>query len=169
MHFSSIALRTIYILQFTGTRGDRKELLQDLLGQCELQLGSFDIRTHFIRLSLADNYGTDGQYAEALRVGQDLVAHTQHRQSTSRDDFSFYTAGLFLVADAQYSLGQMDLAEANLRKAIEVRISRLGARDSLARRLLVILEQWLTETGRWSSAAEVRETWMAMIDPADII
>ena len=164
MHYSSLTSRTLYIKNFTAARGEMEELLQDLLGQCELLLGSFDRRTLFLRCDLADAYCRHGQFAEALRVGQDVVAHVQHGQS-----LWFYTAGLSHVAGSQYYLGQTLLAENNLREAIQLRVSRWGPCDKLSRQWLVTLEMWLVEMGRWSCAAEVREKWMATIDPTDMI
>ena len=169
MHYSSLTSRTYHINEFTSASGEKEKLLLDLLRQCEHHLGLFDMRTQHLRYSLATYYSVHWQYAEALRVGQDLVAYAQHRQPLSFGGFSFYIIGLANVAFSQYFLGQTLLAEESLREAIRLRVSRWGTYDGIARAWLVYLEKMLTEMGRWSSAAEVREEWMAMIDPADMI
>ena len=169
MHYSTLISRTQYINGTICARDKREELLQNLLGQCELYFGSSDRRTHHLRYQLTCCYVYGGQYSEALRVGQDLIAHVQYGQSPSRVSLHYYTIGLFLVAQSQWVLGQMSLAEVNLRDAIALRISGWGARESLAGYWLVRLEQLLTEMGRWSCAAEVREARMGMLDPPEVL
>ena len=164
MNNSSLTYRAQYIKQFTAARSEREELLKDLLKQCELHLGPFDLRTLELRYNLAHIYYEHGKIVEVLKVGQDLVAHAQHGRSVW-----FHSAGLSYVAVSQYCLGQTLLAEENLREAIQLLVSRWGPCDSAARQWLVILEVWLMEMGRWSCAAEVRKTWMATIDPTDLI
>ena len=142
--------------------------LHDLMGQCELQLGSLDWRSLHVRTQLATHYLTSCQYVEALEAGQHLVAQSQYSQIQSNVD-SLRSLGLFTVARSQYGLGDKFLAETNLREAIEVRVSCWGSHDSEARLWLVHLETWLLEQGRWISAAEVRERRMGMMDPNELI
>ena len=169
MHYSILVSRTYYINNFIRIRGQNEELLRDLLGQCELRLGSSDVRTRLLRYELARHYINGGQHAEALRVGQDLIAHVQHGQPPKRNHDSYYTSGLYFVANSQWALGQMSLAEANLREAIALRISESGPSNSLVGFLLVRLEELLVEMGRWRSAAEVQETRMSMLDPPEVL
>ena len=169
MHYSTLTSRAKHINETIHARDQREKLLQNLLGQCELHFGSSDVRTRYLLHELACHYYAGGQHAEALRMGQDLIAHAQYRQSPSSASLHYYTTELSLVAYSQWVLGQMSLAEANLREAIALRVSEWGARDSSAGLWLVTLENWLAEMGRWSCAAEVRETRTGMLDPTDVI
>ena len=169
MHYSTLWSRIYHITNIICTRGQREELLQKLLGQCELHFGSSNTRTHLLRFELAHHYYISGQDAEALRVGQDLIAHIQYSQSPdSRHNF-YHPPGLAVVAYSQWDLGHKVLAEANLREAIALRISDMGARDSVVGLWLVELEQLLVEMGRWTPAAEVREQRMVMLDQMEIV
>ena len=169
MHYSTLYYRTTRIDKVIHARDQREVLLQNLLRQCELRFGYSDGRTHHLRCELADQYYNGGQYAETLRVGQELIAHAQYAQLDSGPHLHFHAQGLSLLAFSQWALGQMSLAEANIREAIALRISKWGTRDSQAGLWLVFLEKWLAEMGRWSCAAEVRETRMSMLDPVEII
>ena len=169
MHYSTLYTRTQCIDKVIHTRDQREELLQNLLRQCELHFGYSDVRTCHLRYELAHHYYAGGQDVEALRVGQELIAHAQYAQLDSGPHLHFHAQGLSLLAFSQWALGQMSLAEANIREAIALRISRWGTRDSHAQYLLVVLEDWLAEMGRWSCAAEVRETRLGMLDPAEIL
>ena len=163
MHHSTLYFRTQCIHAVIHARDQREELLQNLLRQCELHFGSSDERTYYFRYELAYHYYDGDQFAEVMRVGQDLIAYAQNGH------LDFYTLGLSLLALSQWALGQMSLAEANLRETIALRISERGTRDSAAVFWLVHLEQLLMEMGRWSCAAEAREKRMSMLDPAEIL
>ena len=167
MHYSTLISRAGNINEIIYARDQREELLQNLLGQCELHLGSSDVRTHHLRYELARHHHVSGQHAETLRVGQDLFAHIQYGQSPSETSLHYYILGLYVVAHSQWALGQMSLAEASLREAIALGVFEWGVCDSLAGLSLVYLEIWLAEMGRWSCAAEVRETRMGMLDPPE--
>lgn len=169
MHYSTLSSRIYHITNIICTRGQSEELLQNLLGQCEHHLGSSDTRTHLLRYELAYHYYLSDQDAEALRVGQDLIAHIKYSQSPYTDHDFYHAHGLALVASSQWALGRMALAEANLRAAIALQTSRYSARDSQVGYWLVLLEQWLVEMGRWTSAAEVREKRMGMLDLPEIL
>ena len=169
MHFSTLMSRTYYLNNFIRERGQNEEQLRNLLEQCELRLGPFNVRTYHVRLELGCHYFKGGQHAEALRVGQDLIARVQYGQTSRRFYTYYYSLGLHLVAISQWALGHMSLAEANLREAIALRVSEWGTRDSQAGHWLVHLERLLTEMGRWSCAAEVRETRMGMLDPTEVL
>ena len=163
MHYSTLVSRMCQI--------NNEELLQNLLGRCELHLGYSDVRTNIVRYELTGYYFNGGQYAEALRLGQDLIANVQYGQPSVPDlaKTHYYTFGLSVVAHSQWALGQKSLAESNLRKAIALRSLEWGVRDSRAGYWLLRLEHWLMDMGRWSCAAEVREKRMSMLDPAEVL
>ena len=169
MHYSTLLSRTFYINHVNRMRDQTEELLRGLLGQCELRLGSSDVRTYLLRHELVQYYIIDGQHAEALRLGQDLIAHGQHGRTPKGYHDVYHASSLYLVAFSHWALGQMLSAEANLREAIALRVSEWGTRDGLAGLWLVSLEQLLVNMGRWSCAAEVRETRMNMLGPPEVL
>ena len=168
MHLSTLNSSLEYIMYTERSGDESQKLLQNLLRQCELQIGVLATRTQYVRYALTAHYLISRLYVQALRVAQDIVAHAGNVQSSDKVE-PYYTRGLYYIAHSQYVLGQTRLAEANLRKAIALRVSGWGARDSVARFWLVTLEQRLKEMGQWSSAREVAERRMAMIDPTDMI
>ena len=169
MHYSTLVSRASYMIHYIHTRDQAEELLQNLLGQCELQLGSSDLRTCHLHYLLARQYYYCGQHAEALKTGQDLIANVQYGQKPSLGHLHYYSFGLSLIAGSQWNVGQTSLAEANLREAVALRVSKWGTRDSLAASWLVHLEKWLLEMGRWNSAAEVREQRMGMWESLEVL
>lgn len=169
MHASTLNSRISYARSIREPSiSQSRDILHNLMGQCDLQLGPLDQRSLFVRAQLAVHYLEFGQYVEALEAGQHLIALTRYSQS-HRDVSFFRSHGLFIVAESQYGLGDTFLAETNLREAIEVRISGWGSHDSHARLWLVYLENWLLEQGQWGSAVEVRERRMGMMDPKELI
>ena len=169
MHLSTLMSRTYYLNNINRERDQNEEQLRNLLEQCELRLEPSNVRTHLLRYELASHYFNGGQHAEALRVGQDLIAHVQYGQTSTWVYSDYYALGLSIVANSQWNLGHMSLAEAALREAIALRVSKWGTRDSTAGYWLVRLEGWLVKMGRWSCAAEVRETRMGMLDPTEVL
>ena len=134
-------------------------LLKDLLHKCETILGSQDFRTCEVRLHLAWFYFTSSDYAEAMRVGWDLITCAQPVVGRG-SNFYFYTEGLYVVAESEYAMDDIYSAEIHLREAIKRRTSLHGPNDSRVRRFLVKLETWLVEQGHFGSAAQLHERWI---------
>ena len=154
---STIKSRLEHINSF-GTEQDTNQgllLFKGLLHKCESILGPRNYRTGEVRLRLACYYNNVMDYAEAVKVGWNVVTHAQH----GRYKAYFHTEGLYIVASSEYAMGDIHSAEIHLREAIEVCISERGPNDSRARCLLVKLEERLLEQGHSSSAGQVHERW----------
>ena len=177
-HFESLAgplnMSTIYSrVEHIGSEFDseynmnqRLILLKNLLHSCETILGPQDPRTREVLLNLARYYIHKSNYAEAMRVGWDLVTLTLDY----RIELSFYFEGLYTVAISEYAMGDIHSAETHLREAIEWRISKYGPNDSRARWSLVKLEEWLVEQRRYDSAAQVQKRWkQSLVDCTDYV
>ena len=131
----------------------KEEWLQDLLGNCENDLGSLDVRTFQVRRELALHYFYKHKYLEAKKLGQELLAQAQHSQVT-RMGASYQTESLYVIAMSQHALGETNSAESTLREAIDLSGSE---RQGRVMYWLTTLEGWLLEKGQWSSAAQAKD------------
>ena len=164
MHFSTLMSRTYHLNNINRERDQNEEQLRNLLEQCELRLEPSNVRTHLLRYELASHYFNGGQHAEALRVGQDLIAHVQYGQTSTWVYSDYYALGLSIVANSQWNLGHMSLAEAALREAIALRVSKWGTRDSTAGYCLYV---WKDGYWKWAGRAALlkygRQEWVCWI------
>ena len=143
--------------------------MKDLLHNCETILGPQDDRSCEVRKCLAWRYFDLLDYAEAIKVGWDLITCAQPVVGREGDLY-LYTEGLYIVARSRYALGDIDSAERHLREAIELSISEYGPNDSRARIFLVKLEGWLVEQGHFGSAAQVHERWrQSLVDCTEYV
>ena len=113
--------------------------LQHMLSNCNQMLRFQDVRTLDARLSLAFHYLKRQKYFQAREVGQDTISHAQYLQAVS-DGVYYRAEGLWIIANSQHALGETQLAEDNLRQAIELRQSEWSTQDGRARLWLVRLE-----------------------------
>ena len=145
MHRSTLNARMMSI----DDRTRKEEWLQNLLGNCENDLGSLDAWTLRVRYELALHYFNKHKYLEAKKSGQELLAHAQ----VMRMGAGYQTNSLYIIAISQHALGETKSAESTLREAIDLSGSK---RQGRAMFWLTILEGWLLEKGQWSSAAQLR-------------
>ena len=155
MHRSTLYFRLGSIAVVTEGN-TRIQMVQKLFGDCEKILWPQDFRSFQVRTRLAEEYLAESFHVEAMTLGQENIACSQHAQSTD-DGVLFQSEGLSMVAECQYALGDVDLGTINLYKAILLRMSRWGPQDCRARYWLVLLEDWYLELGDWSSAADIRD------------
>ena len=172
LNMSTLSSRLEFITSEVDTKHDGNQvlvLLKDLLHNCETMLGPQDFRTSEVRLHLAWYYFNLTDYAEAMRVGWDLITLAQHVVGSVIDANS-YIEGFHVLAKSEYAEGSIYSAELHFREAIEWRISRYGPNDSRARVFLVELEELLIEQGQFGSAAQVHERWkQSLVDCADYV
>lgn len=121
-------------------------LLQALLRNCEATLGSLDVRTCEIRLSLAFHYMKIQDHAEAVKLGLIIIANAQHLGISAAE-------GLWIIANSQCAMGETYSAGLYLRVAVDLRMAEWGPHDDRARHWLVILDGWLVRQGQLSTAA----------------
>ena len=164
MHLSTLTSRRKFICEFdVEMETDYKiRALRGLLETCEATLGSLDNRTIETRLSLGLHYMFNQYYAEAIKIGQDIVADAQLLE-VSNDRKLFKSEGLRLVAISQHDLGDAYSAVVNLREAIDSYISVYGSHNARARFWLMDLERWLIELRQLDSAVKVHERWRSLV------
>lgn len=81
----------------------------------------------------------------------------------------FWVEGLYQLVISQHGLQAKAAAEADLRLAIDLSISRFGARDARARNWLVGLGRWLRDEGRLVAAGDVQARREGMIQPTELV
>jgi hypothetical protein len=140
-----------------------KDMLQDLLDKCEMNLGLHDDRSMYIRDFFMNYHRVTGNYVEAIKTSQELYAYCQQSQPSLLLCHYGLTA-LRNMAECQYALDQVHLAITNLREAIRLRTSIWGRRDDMARSWLLLLEGWFLQHGQPESANEVRATRREMLE-----
>ena len=120
MHYSTLLARMIS----TEDRTRKEEWLQDLLGNCQNDLGSLDPRTWEVRFRLALHCFNKHKYLEAKKLGQELLAQAQHPQITRMG----VNDSLCLIAMSQHALGEMKLAKSTIHEAIDLCGAKLHER-----------------------------------------
>ena len=167
MHLSTLScrLRLSGVLRNEGYTS--RKLVQNLLAECETNLGPHDSRSLFVHDSLMTHYLFESDYIEAKKIGQDLAAYYQQVQP--RENLLHrYTHALYTVAECQYIDGEEDLAIANLEEMIHLRVSAWGPQDMFVRTWLIRLEDWYLEQGRPDSAAQVRDRREKLLELVDM-
>ncbi|KAK3167260.1 hypothetical protein OEA41_010386 [Lepraria neglecta] len=145
MHRSTLNAR----MMFFEDRTRKEEWLQDLLGNCENDLGSLDVRTWYVRFGLAHHCLNKHKYLKAKKLGQELAqAQLMRIGAISKPRV------LYIIAISQHALGETKSAESTLREAIDLTGSE---RQGRVMYWLTTLEGWLLEKGQWSSAAQARD------------
>lgn len=163
MHQSTLGCRLELCLMMRDKGATCQNMLQDLSDKCEMNLGSYDDRSLFVRGDLICHYVVTGNYIKALKMNQELYAYCQQSQPTT-GTFPPRITALFNMAKCQHALGQVHLATRSLREAIRLRVSAYGRRDGFARSWLLILEDLFLRQGQPESADEVRATWKEMLE-----
>ena len=162
-HKSTLCSRFEY-LQIANKLQDSREAVaatQKLLASCIRSLGSSDVRTLHGYMRLAVQYSMKGDYIAAQKVARQLIQCSQNVKPPKSRPY-FHTQGLHLLAISQYRLGETASAEANLRQAIELRMSVCGTMDAITRIWLVDLEGWVAEQGKVAYAAQLHD-WSCQI------
>ena len=143
------------------------EMLRRLLDKCESALGSCDRRTLCVRLQLMNCTLREGHYAEAKRMGEDVLAYFQRNQEIVQSAW-FGTMALITIAVGQYALGEPALAIRNLEVAIHLYMKHYGDQDGSARTWLVTLEQWYIGQGQLNEAAVARDRRIKLLESTEM-
>ena len=134
------------------------EMSRRLLDKCECALGSNDERTLFARTGLMYCTFEEGQYAEAKRMAEDLLA------SIERMSGHWSTIGHSYIAYCQYALGEPHSAIQNLEVAIHLYMTHYGSQDGMVRKWLLYLEQWHIKQGQLNEATAARDRRIKLSD-----
>ena len=159
-----------YRLEFIGLveiERDHKraeEMFRKLLLECELSLGEHHYLIPLVRSRLASNLYKQENIIKAKEEFRFVLACLPPR------DRSFLKGEcLEWVAWSQYKLGDTQGAVATLRETIHsIQSGELSMNDGRTCRLMLNLEDWLSELGEFDSAAQVQEERMALQDSMNV-
>ncbi len=136
--------------------------IRSLLHRCQSDLGVGDIRTMEVYLAWSRKLYQNGDYGLVAEECYKMLSQTHRIQDTVyartiRADI------LRLLARRENMSSKCHLATVHLREAIDIRISVCGSLDSVARRWLLVLQEWLTDCGGDEEVAEVQRWWELMM------
>ena len=137
------------------------ERYSTLLRECEHALGSSDPRSLKMRIDLGWHYMIQGEYKEAAKIARTTIALAAQSQDTV---LGLISDAFYVLSVAQSKLSETDLAEQNIRKAINVRAVEYGWENERVLYLISALESRLKEWNRPGEAAEVRRTRNAILE-----
>ncbi len=135
--------------------------LRSLLHRCQSDLGVGDARTMDVYLAWSRKLYLNGDFGLAAEECYKMLSHTYRIQNTGYAPV-FRANTLHLLALCENMSSKQSLATVHLREAIDIRISLFGSLDSVARRWLLQLQEWLTGCGGEEDVAEVQRWWELM-------
>lgn len=155
------------VLETLGENKKARTLMATIHSQREAEINPPTTRRLKLRILLAHQHFVDGQPLEALKLTEAMMSIARKLRSQRQRD-RFFAETLAMQARSLFALGHFLAGESNLRKAIDVRISKYGIHDERAKRWLMRLENGLMKDRQFTRAAEVRAEWIAMLDPKDL-
>ena len=135
---------------------DNLAALRRLLNRCESALGSYDGRTLGVRIRLMAGTGSEGHRAEAISMGEDLVAFLQTTDAVRGSNW-FEMQCYTLMAGSHHALGELDQAIVTIQAAIDLNITHYGSEIAGLSRSLFTLEGWYIEQGNLDAAMIARD------------
>ena len=140
-------------------------ILRKLVNTCESALGSYDGRTLHVRVWLMDCTFKTGHYAEAKRLGEDILASLHEIQEVlqSYSDWWFSISSWEIIARCQYALGEPHLAIQSLEVAVHLGIMNYLAQAEPLSTLIITLERWYIEQGQMNEAIAARNRWFKFL------
>ena len=162
MHSSTLSCRLD-----SYTLNDNLATLRILLNRCESALGSYDGRTFNVRLRLTACTWKKGQYVEAMRMGEDLLALVQTTDAIL-DSNSFEIQCYTLMAHIHRALGELDQAIANIQAAIDLRITHYASGDAGLRCCLFAIERLYIKQGNLDAAMIARDQRIRLLGSTEI-
>lgn len=158
-HVSTLEVRTNLLELMAIDEGACIQKSQKLLGDCEQTLRPDDSRLFDVRAQTAYRYFRAGRYDEAMTLCQKSIVYAQSSVPAGSYHVGYV---LYLLAECQHALGEVDLGIATICQAIDLRLSRVGLRGQ-ARLWLMTLESWYVKQGLWDSAAQARERRLELL------
>ena len=162
MHTTTLSCRL-----FRTPKDNNPTIVRRLLNKCESALGSYDERTLDVRLQLLHCTWREGHVAEAMRLGEDLVAIV-HTTVAIVDPIWFQIECYKLIAICHHNLGKLDQAIANLQAAIGLIMEHYGSQDVGLVCGLLPLEQWCIEQGNLGAATTARDERIRLLESTEI-
>ena len=151
LHLSALYSRMDSIGIGTKIGQVRIQKLQKLLGECEDTLRPEDPRVLEVRGCIAYECFNEGCYGNAMSLSQTNIAYSQDQSLGNVGSYDC-SPDLWISANCQRALGEIDLGIATLHQAIDVRVSKWGTHDAEVRFWLLRLEEWYSEQGLEDSA-----------------
>ena len=163
------AMTTSYYVNYMSRRyafdkPQEELLLRDYLEDCKRTCGDTSSNICRIMFSLADNLSEQKRWADVEIVTEELVA----RSRVADGQIYNVISGLEALAESQYNLNKPELAEKNLREAIDLTVFEEGERDLHVVPNLTMLEGWLREWGREEEADMLKQELDGLIGKDEI-
>ena len=156
----SIQLSSLTLKSMEGAAHTTEGYLT-LLQAMELVLDPSDPRVVLTRNRLAFHHLNDGEYAEATKIAQRII---DLAAQTGNDRPDTHASAMCILSYAQYALSKTNLAEQNLRLAIQTRAKFYGWEDGRVLEYMSVLEDWLERWEKPDEAAEVRRHMEAILN-----
>lgn len=167
MHTSTLYARLNYFSVASPEGNAGIQMRQNLLDECEKTLRPHDPRILLVRGDMAKNYFAEGYFVEARTLSQENIACSQLVQSTNAR-FYAQNENLYRVARCQHALGEVDLGIATLHKVIDSVVSEFCCHAESLQHVLLDLEDWYLEQGRWTFAAQARDWRENLLEPTAV-
>jgi hypothetical protein len=142
---------------------DAEQIMRCLLAQCENIHSVNDIVCLKVLVVLGYNLIDQRRPAEAWTVAVDVLKRARKAGTWSR---AYQLEAFELAAWAQCCQGKQQMAEHNMRKAVEGH-AKQWSRDLTVLRRMVILESWLRDWGRVADAQELIGEIVELIESND--
>jgi len=163
------AMSTSYYINYMSRRyafdkPQEELLLRGFLEDCKRTCGDTSSNICRILFSLSDNLSMQDRWADVEVVTEELVARSRVAEGQVYNVIS----GLESLAESQYHLNKPELAEKNLKEAIDLTVSEEGERDLNVVPNLTMLEEWMREWGREEEADKLKKELEGLIGKDDI-
>ena len=158
MHWSTLECR----LTLSSIENDLA-ILRRLLNKCESALESYDERTLTVRAGLMFCTWRKGDYAEAKKMGEDLLAFLRTTDAILNSIW-FQLICYETIAYCHHDLGELDQAIANLQAAIDLRMTYHGSQHGGLGDDLFTLERWYIEQGDLVAAMMARDQRISVLE-----
>ena len=158
LHMSTLSYRLISYEMVNNLASLRR-----LLNKCDSTLGSFDERTLRVRVQLMYCTWRVGHAAEALKIGEDLLAFANNNEAMRGSIWCKMECHRW-IALCHHSLGEMDQAIANLKAAIDISMASYDYQNSRVEHWLLELEELYIRKGDLIAAMVARDQRISILE-----
>ena len=156
-HFARI--RYIRSVEATSNSENAEAMFRDLAAQCKELFGSHDTRYWQTIYRLACHHMVQGKYNQAVLVAQSLLDIANSSELSSEAQNYVRCDGFYILAIGQFELGDRQLAEAAMRKALALSNTNVSLGPDHPETLTKwsTLSYWLHKWGRHVEASEIED------------
>lgn len=153
----AVSVRLDYVKRVYGITNylEEERLLRDLLAQFG---GIPRLSTPRVMLNLAHNLNKQGRHDEAEKMALEVLSLLQNYEIYK---YEIYTSrivewieSLKIVSRSQFNQGKTQVAEQNMREAIQMIVDQWGIQHSWVPEFKIVLEGWLRGWG-WEEEANI--------------